>query len=100
VPELDPRRLKLGFADDLPSRLAQHQTAAPTAAVVKCWPCNRAGEATVMDCLTGLGCRLILNEVFECDDVDALITRGDTLFALLPDPEAKAPLADASPRNK
>jgi hypothetical protein len=53
-----------------------------------------------MDCLTGLGCRLILNEVFECDDVDALITRGDTLFALLPDPEAKAPLADASPRNK
>ena len=34
VPELEPRRLKLGFADDLPSRLGQHRTAAPTA--VRC----------------------------------------------------------------
>lgn len=99
VPELDQRRLKLGFADDLPSRLGQHRTAAPTAAVVKSWPCKRAWEGTVMDCLTAVNCRLILNEVFECDDVDALIARGDKLFDLLPDPAAKAPLADASPYN-
>ena len=52
-----------------------------------------------MDCLTAVSCRLILNEVFECDDVDALIKRGDNLFALLPDPAAKAPLAEASPHN-
>jgi hypothetical protein len=99
VPELDPRRIKLGFADDLGSRLAQHRTAAPTAVVVKSWPCKRAWEGTLMDCLTGVGCRLILNEVFECDDVDALVARGDSLFELLPTPEAKAPLADASPHN-
>ncbi len=99
VPELDPRRLKLGFADDLLSRLCQHRTAAPTAAVVKSWPCKRAWEGTVMDCLTVVNCRLILNEVFECDDVDALIARADKLFDLLPDPAAKAPLADVSPRN-
>jgi hypothetical protein len=99
VPELDPRRLKLGFADDLLSRLGQHRTAAPTAAVVKSWPCKRAWEGTVMDCLTAVNCRLILNEVFECDDIDALIARADNLFALLPDPAAKAPLADVSPHN-
>ena len=52
-----------------------------------------------MDCLTALNCRLILNEVFECDDVDALIVRADELFDLLPDPTAKAPLADVSPHN-
>jgi hypothetical protein len=97
VPELDPRRLKLGFADDLVSRLAQHRTAAPTAAVVKSWPCKRAWEGTVMDCLAGVNCRLILNEVFECDDVDAMIRRADNLFELLPGPAAKAPLADVSP---
>jgi hypothetical protein len=52
-----------------------------------------------MDCRTVVNCRLILNEVFECDDVDALIARADKLFDLLPDPAAKAPLADVSPRN-
>ncbi len=36
--ELDHRRLKLGFADDLNSRLAQHRTAAPTAVVARSWP--------------------------------------------------------------
>src|SRR5262249_59216755 len=35
VPELDPRRLKFGFADDPLSRLRQHRTAAPTAAPVE-----------------------------------------------------------------
>jgi hypothetical protein len=90
---------ELGFADDLLSRLGQHRTAAPTAVVVKSWPCKRAWEGTVMDCLTAVNCRLILNEVFECDDVDALIARADKLFDLLPDPAAKAPLADVSPHN-
>jgi hypothetical protein len=52
-----------------------------------------------MDCLTSVNCRLILNEVFECDDFDAVISRADKLFALLPDPAARAPLADASPHK-
>lgn len=99
VPELDPRRVKLGFADDLNSRLFQHRTAAPTAVVVKSWPCKRAWEWTVMDCLTGSNCRLILNEVFECDDVEALTSRADRLFALLPEPGNHMLLADASPFN-
>ena len=99
VPELDPRRVKLGFADDLNYRHSQHRTAAPTAIVVKSWPCKRAWEGTVMDCLTGSACRLILNEVFECEDVDSLIARGDQLFALLPDPGNRVALADASPFN-
>jgi hypothetical protein len=53
----------------------------------------------VIDCLTAVNCRLIRNEVFECDDVDGLIKRGDSLFALLPDPAAKLPLSEASPHN-
>ena len=63
VPELDPRRVKLGFAGDLADRLIQHRTAAPTASVLKAWPCRRSWETTAMDALTASGCRFILNEV-------------------------------------
>jgi len=99
VPELDPRRIKLGFADDLASRLSQHRTAAPTAQVIKSWPCRRAWEGTVMDGLAAISSRLILNEVFECDDVDALLSRGDEQFHLLPDPGMRVSVAEASPHN-
>lgn len=100
VPELDARRIKLGYADDLSSRLSQHRTAAPTAAVLKSWACKRAWESTVMDCLTAVGCRLILNEVFECAAVDDLLARGDALFGLLGDPAVRAPLSEVSPHNR
>lgn len=100
VPELDPRRIKLGFALDLNDRLAQHKTAAPTATVVKSWPCRRAWELTVMDSLSATNCRLILNEVFECDDLDALLRRGDKLFALLPAPARKRDLSEHSPYRR
>src|SRR4030067_20903 len=64
VPELDPRRIKLGFAIDLNDRLVQQRTAAPTARVLKSWACRRSWEVTVMDCLSSVACRHILNEVF------------------------------------
>lgn len=97
VPELDARRVKLGFAIDLPDRLAQHRTAAPTAKVLKSWPCKRAWELTAMDCLSLTHCRHILNEVFECDDLDELLKKGDDFFALLPEPGKKKELSEHSP---
>jgi hypothetical protein len=99
VPELDDRRVKMGFAEDLATRLSQHRTAAPTAQVATSWPCKRAWENTVMDCLSSSNCRLILNEVFECDDVDGLVALANQLFELLPDPIQKTPVAEASPHN-
>ena len=99
VPELDPNRVKLGFADDAGTRLLQHQTAAPTAKLVKTWPCKRSWEFTVIDSLATSGCKLILNEVYECEDVARLIEHGDRLFALLPDPTRPVELSAASPNN-
>jgi len=98
VPELDPRRIKLGFADDIGTRMTQHKTAAPTAVLVKCWPCKRSWEVTVIDCLA-VECRLILNEVYECEDVDSLLAKADQLFSLLPAPDRKAELSSYSPHN-
>jgi len=99
VPDLDPKRLKLGFAETLEQRLSQHRTAAPTARVLRAWPCKRTWELTAIDALTREGCRLILNEVFECDEPDTLVKRGDAFFSLLPAPDVRAPLASASPLN-
>lgn len=100
VPELDPKRIKLGFAMDLNDRLSQHRTAAPTATVLKSWPCKRSWETTVMDCLASVTCRHILNEVFECDRLDELIARGDELFCILPAPNGKHELSEHSPYKK
>jgi hypothetical protein len=97
VPDLDPGRVKLGFAESLEQRLAQHRTAAPTARVLKAWPCKRSWELTVIDALTTINCKLILNEVFECDDLNALVERGNQLFSLLPNPAMRRPLSDKSP---
>ena len=97
VPELDPNRVKLGFAESIDQRLTQHRTAAPTARVLRAWPCKRVWEPTAMDSLTRTDCRLILNEVFECDDLEALMERGNAFFGLLPPPHARIALADSSP---
>ncbi|MDM8006048.1 MAG: hypothetical protein QUV05_07875 [Phycisphaerae bacterium] len=99
VPDLDPKRIKLGFAENLEQRLSQHRTAAPTARVLRAWPCKRSWELTAIDALTRTGCRLILNEVFECDEPDVLAERGDDFFRMLPEPDVRAPLAKTSPLN-
>jgi hypothetical protein len=44
VPDLDPKRLKLGFAESLEQRHSQHRTAAPTARVLRAWPCRGLGS--------------------------------------------------------
>jgi predicted GIY-YIG superfamily endonuclease len=97
VPELDPKRIKLGYTNDLKDRLSQHKTAAPTAIIVKSWPCKRTWELTIMDSLSSVNCKHILNEVFECEDIAKLIERGDKLFDLLPDPKSRMELANCSP---
>ena len=84
VPDLDPLRVKLGFASDPGIRLQAHQTAAPTAVLVKAWPCERVWEQAAIDSVTRTGCKLIANEVFRCDDLDTLIGRCETFFDLMP----------------
>lgn len=99
IPELDPKRIKLGFANDLNDRISQHRTAAPTAQIYTCWACRRSWETTVMDCLSSVACRHILNEVFECEDLDGLVAKGNELFAVLPEPNEKPELSEYSPNK-
>jgi hypothetical protein len=99
VPDLDANRVKFGFADDIQTRLAQLRTAAPTAQVVKTWPCRRAWEGTIIDTVSAAGCRLILNEVYECDDLAVVVERADAVFGLLPPPDRPPVISDRSPHT-
>ena len=97
VPELAPGRVKLGFADGVELRLSQHRTSAPTARLLRSWPCRRAWERTAIDALSAIGGALVLNEVFEFQDIDEVLRRGDEFFGLLPDPATKPALSPNSP---
>ena len=96
VPEALPNRVKIGFADNLESRLADHQTAAPTARVVKSWPCKRSWDYAAMDSITRDGCKLVLNEVYE-GNIDGFVERGEVFFSLMPDPDVERELSEYSP---
>lgn len=96
VPEVLPERVKLGFADNLERRLTEHQTAAPTAQVLKSWLCKRSWDYAAMDSITREGCKLVLNEVYE-GNPEGFIARGDAFFTVMPDPDTERELSQHSP---
>lgn len=96
VPEALPRRVKIGFADSVEKRLAEHRTAAPTARLLKAWPCKRSWDYAAMDSITRDGCKLVLNEVYE-GDVQGFLDRGEQFFAVMPNPDNEKELSEYSP---
>ena len=99
VPEAIPNRVKIGFADNVERRLADHRTAAPTAKLLKAWPCKRSWEFAATDSATRSGCKLVLNEVYE-GDLEEFIKRSDAFFALMPNPNFEKELSDHSPLSE
>lgn len=96
VPEAVPNRVKIGFADNVATRLNEHKTAAPTAKLLKAWPCKRSWDYAAMDSITREGCKLVLNEVFE-GEILGFIDRGDRFFAMMPTPDSERELSEHSP---
>lgn len=84
VPDLDPLRVKMGFAVDPSQRLQNYQTLSPTAQIAKVWVCKPQWERTAMDSITREGCQCLGGEVYECDGIDQIVQRGDEFFALMP----------------
>ena len=96
VPEAIPNRVKIGYADDVEQRLNQHRTAAPTAKLLKAWPCKRSWDYAAMDSITREECKLVLNEVYE-GDITAFLTRAERFVALMPNPDNEKELSKFSP---
>lgn len=84
IPEFNPNRVKLGFASDVNARLNAHKTSAPTASLIKSWLCKRYWEQVAIDSITRIECKIIANEVFECDNIESLINRADNFFNIMP----------------
>ncbi|MBT4087841.1 MAG: hypothetical protein HOE30_05040, partial [Deltaproteobacteria bacterium] len=85
IPEFQPNRVKIGFADDVDKRFKEHQTSSPTAKLLGYWPCKRVWDQAAMDSLTRTGCKLVLNEVYE-GDIQGFIDRAEEFFGMMPDP--------------
>ena len=82
IPEYNRGRIKVGFASNVEERLGNHRTAAPTAELVRCWPCKRAFEKTIIAALSSLG-KQVRNEVYDFPNVDLIVAKAETLFSLL-----------------
>jgi AcrR family transcriptional regulator len=96
VPEALPNRVKIGYADNVEQRLNEHRTAAPTARLLKAWPCKRSWDHAATDSITREGCKLVLNEVYE-GDITKFIERAEQFFALMPNPDNEQELSEHSP---
>ena len=96
IPEALPNRVKIGFADNVDRRLAEHRTAAPTAKLVKCWPCKRSWDHAAMDSITREGCKLVSNEVFE-GLLQGFLDRAGQFFSVMPNPDSEVELSEYSP---
>jgi predicted GIY-YIG superfamily endonuclease len=99
VPEVLPKRVKIGYTDNLENRIKEHQTSAPTAKLIKSWRCKRAWDQAAMDSITRSDCELVLNEVYE-GDVEKFIARGNEFFNSMPDENTKIPISPNSPLNE
>jgi hypothetical protein len=96
VPEALPNRIKVGYTDNVEKRLAEHRCSAPTAKLVKAWPCKRSWDYAAMDSITRESCALVLNEVYE-GDVSAFVSRAEAFFAIMPAAEIEKELSEHSP---
>ena len=96
VPELAPNRVKIGYTDNLETRLKEHQTSAPTAKLIGAWSCKRAWDKAAMDSITRLNCHHVMNEVYE-GDIEAFVSRAYAFFEVMPSKDLKIPLSPHSP---
>jgi hypothetical protein len=82
-PEHDPGRFKLGFATNIEERLRSHKTAAPFSKVLNTWPCKLLWEKTAIECASQ-GCVRLHTEVFRTESIDAVLSRCEQFFKLMP----------------
>ena len=83
IPEV-PNRVKIGFTSNLASRLQSYQVLCPTARVLKYWPCQRSWEYAARASITHEDCVRVGGEVFDCEDIEAVIENAKQFFDLMP----------------
>ncbi len=98
IPEAMPNRVKIGYTDNLETRLQEHQTSAPTAKYIGHWKCKRSWDQAAMDSITREDCKFIMNEVYE-GDIKSFLKRAEEFFLIMPKSSKKI-LSEYSPLKK
>lgn len=84
APDLDPKRIKLGFASDPARRVDSYRTLSPTVILVKAWRCRASWEPAAIASLTRQGAVSLGGEVFQIEDLDLAVNCGDAFFSIMP----------------
>ena len=80
-----PGRIKVGFSNNVDARLDTYQTFSPSAELIGYWPCRMSWERAATDSITRRDCTRLANEVFDCQDVEAVIENANQFFQLMPE---------------
>ena len=84
LPDIDPNRLKLGFASDIGNRIANHRTTCPNLNVLQTFSCKKYWEKTAIDYLAATNKMThIGGEVFRCADLSHVINVATQFFVAL-----------------
>jgi hypothetical protein len=83
APDLDPLRVKGGYASSLEQRMSAHRTIAPTLVLVKAWPCRELWERAALAVIENAASGRLGPEVFTVEDVCETVERLDAFFGLL-----------------
>lgn len=81
VPEFSKTRIKVGFTENIDARLRSHMVSAPTAEVLKTYPCKRSWEGYLLAVVERHG-KCIRTEVFDIPKLDPLLRDLATAFRL------------------
>lgn len=81
IPEYSKTRVKVGFTENIDARLRSHMVSAPTAEVLKTFPCKRSWEGYLLAVVERHG-KCIRTEVFDVPKLDPLLKDLSTAFRL------------------
>ena len=84
IPEFAPQRIKLGFTTNINGRISTYKTISPNAKLIKAYNCKPTWELAAIASITKNNCELILNEVYETNNLEELIKNADTFFEIMP----------------
>lgn len=83
MPDIAPNRIKIGFANSIPSRMDAHRTTCPRLQLIKYWPCRRTFEPAVIAVAITAGSALYGGEVYDVESIDDVVRRIDAFFAMV-----------------
>lgn len=81
IPEFSKTRIKVGFTENMDARLRSHMVSAPTAEIIKTYPCKRSWEGYLLAVVERHG-KCIRTEVFDIPKLDPLLRDLATAFRL------------------